>query len=124
TRLLRASGDYQSINGSGTPSGGDFVVRGRLYELEEVDGDAITGMVSMEFELYNRRSGKIVWSHFYSQSEPVEGKQGPAVVQALDRNLDRGIKEAVAGLGKYFAANPPERAGTLAQPRATEARIK
>ena len=31
----------------------------------------------------------------------------PAVVQALDRNLDRGLKEVVTALGQYFVANPP-----------------
>jgi len=123
-RLLRTSGDYQSINGSGNGWLGEYVVRGRLYEIEEVDGDAISGLVSMEFELYNRRTGKTVWSQFYSQSEPVQGKQVPAVVQALDRNLDRGLNEVVAGLGRYFAANPPEKAEGPAQRSATEARIK
>jgi len=121
-RLLRTSGDYQSINGSGTTSGSEFIVRGRLYELEEVDGDAITGMVSMEYELYNRKTGRIVWTHFYSQSEPVSGKEVPAVVQALDRNLDRGLNEVVAGLGKYFAANPPESVQMPAQRGPREAR--
>jgi hypothetical protein len=31
----------------------------------------------------------------------------PAVVQALDRNLDRGLNEVVAELSRYLAANPP-----------------
>jgi ABC-type uncharacterized transport system auxiliary subunit len=123
-RLLRTSGDYQSINGSAGAAGGEFVVRGRLYELEEVDGDTISGLVSMEFELYNRKTGRIVWSQFYSRNEPVAGKQVPAVVQALDRNLDRGLNEVVAGLGHYFAANPPEKAAAPAPGSATEARIK
>ena len=114
-RLLRTTGDYQSISGLGSASGGELVVRGRLYDFAEVDGESITGVVSMEFELYNRRTAKIVWSHFYSQTEPVEAKQVPAVVQALDRNLDRGLKEVVAGLGRYFAANPPVRSETSAK---------
>jgi ABC-type uncharacterized transport system auxiliary subunit len=113
-RLLRTTGEYQSING-GSMSGGELVVRGRLYDFAEVDGESITGLVSMEFELYNRKTATIVWSHFYSQTEPVETKQVPAVVQALDRNLDRGLKEVVAGLGRYFAANPPVRSETPAK---------
>jgi ABC-type uncharacterized transport system auxiliary subunit len=39
--------------------------------------------------------------------EPAQGKEVSQVVQALDRNLDRGLKEIVAGLSQYFAANPP-----------------
>jgi ABC-type uncharacterized transport system auxiliary subunit len=105
-RILSASGDYQSVTSLGSNSNGQFVVRGRLYEFAEVDGANITGLVSMEFELYDRKSGKTLWTHFYSQSEPVQSKDISAVVTALDTNLDRGLKEVAAGLSKYFSANP------------------
>ena len=105
-RVLSASGDYQSVTSLGSSSAGQFVVRGRLYEFAEVDGANISGLVSMEFELYDRKSGKILWTHFYSQSEPAQGKDIAAVVTALDTNLDHGLKEIVAGLNQYFSANP------------------
>ena len=105
-RTLSASGDYQSVTSLGSNSNGQFVVRGRLYEFAEVDGANIAGLVSMEFELYDRKSGKTVWTHFYSQSEPAQSKDIPAVVTALDTNLDRGLKEVAAGLSQYFSANP------------------
>ena len=105
-RILSASGDYQSVTSLGSNSSGQFVVRGRLYEFTEVDGANITGLVSMEFELYDRKSGKTLWTHFYSQSEAVQSKDIPAVVTALDTNLDRGLKEVAAGLNQYFSANP------------------
>jgi ABC-type uncharacterized transport system auxiliary subunit len=107
-RMLRTSGEYQSVASVGSPSGGDLVVQGTLYEFDEVDGESIAGRVTMEFELYNRKTAKILWSHFYSQVEPAQGKEVTEVVQALDRNLDRGLKEVIAGLGRYFAANPPK----------------
>jgi ABC-type uncharacterized transport system auxiliary subunit len=81
------------------------VVRGKLYAFEEVDGGSIKGLVSMEFELCDRKSGKVLWSHFYSESEPVDGKKMSAVVTALDLNLDRGLKEVAAGLNQYFSVN-------------------
>jgi ABC-type uncharacterized transport system auxiliary subunit len=105
-RILSASGDYQSVTSLGSNSSGQFVVRGRLYEFAEVDGANINGLVSMEFELYDRKSGKTLWTHFYSQSEPVQSKEISAVVTALDTNLDRGLKEVAAGLSQYFSANP------------------
>jgi ABC-type uncharacterized transport system auxiliary subunit len=104
--ILSASGDYQSVTSLGSNSNGQFVVRGRLYEFAEVDGANITGLVSMEFELYDRKSGKTLWTHFYSQSEPVQSKDISSVVTALDTNLDRGLKEVAAGLSQYFSANP------------------
>jgi len=104
-RVLRATGDYQSVAGLGSTSEGQFVIRGRLLDFEEVDGGNISGLVSMEFDLYDRKSGKVVWSHSYSQSEPVQGKEISAVVTALDHNLERGLKEVAAGLNQYFSAN-------------------
>jgi ABC-type uncharacterized transport system auxiliary subunit len=106
--LLRGSGAYQSVTSS-TVSDTEFVIRGRLHDFAEVDGDTITGLVTIELELYNRRTAKILWSHFYTQTEPVEGKEVSAVAQAIDRNLDRGLREFMAGLVQYFAANPPKR---------------
>ena len=103
--VLRGSGDFQSVTELASGSEGDFVVRGRLYDFEEVDSVSIAALVSMELELYNRKTGQVVWSHFYSQSEPVQEKEVSAVVAALDRNLDRGVKEAASGLGEYFSKN-------------------
>jgi ABC-type uncharacterized transport system auxiliary subunit len=108
-RMLRNSGEFQSVGVLGNTRNEEFVVRGRLYEFSEVDGASIGGLVTIEFELYNRKSSRVLWSHFYSQLEPVQGKEIANVVQALDRNLDRGLKEVVAGLGQYFAANPPKK---------------
>jgi ABC-type uncharacterized transport system auxiliary subunit len=105
-RVLNESGDYQSVTGLGSATEGQYIVRGRLYNFDEVDGTSISGQVSMEFELYDRKSGKVVWKHFYSQSEPVQSKEISAVVTALDTNLDRGLKEVAAGLNQYFSANP------------------
>jgi len=103
-RLLRASGDYQSVTELGSASGGAFVVRGNLYDFEEVDSGAnIAALVSMEFTLYDRKTGLSLWSHFYSQSEPVQGNEISAVVAAMDRNLERGLKEVSAGLADYFS---------------------
>ena len=105
-RMLNTSGGYQSVASLGSNTEGQFVLRGRLYDFAEVDGANIAGLVSMEFELYDRKSGKVVWTHFYSQSEPAQGKEISGVVTALDTNLDRGLKEVAAGLSQYFSANP------------------
>jgi ABC-type uncharacterized transport system auxiliary subunit len=102
-RMLRSSGDYQSVVELGSNSAGQFILRGRLYDFEEVDTASIAALVSMEFDLYDRKSGKVVWTHYYSQSEPVQVKEISAIVTALDLNLDRGLKEVTAGLDQYFS---------------------
>jgi ABC-type uncharacterized transport system auxiliary subunit len=104
-RRLRASGRYQSVAQLGGSTRGDFVLRGRLYDFEEVDnGAAITARVSMEFELIDRRTHKAVWNHLYTRTEPVQGKEIADVVAALDHNLEQGLSEVESGLDAYFAA--------------------
>jgi ABC-type uncharacterized transport system auxiliary subunit len=104
-RRLRASGKYQSVAELGSSAQGDYVLQGRLYDFEEVDASSMSGLVSMEFELYDRKERKVVWSHFYSHSEPVQGKNIADLVSALDHNLRQGLDELVSGLDAYLSAN-------------------
>src|ERR1700756_3343879 len=59
TRTLRESGDYQSVAMVGSDSEGQYVIKGRLHDFEEVDSaTSIATLVSMEFELLDRKSGR------------------------------------------------------------------
>ena len=104
-RRLRASGKYQSVTQLGSSAEGDFVLRGRLDDFEEVDTGAIAALVTMEFELFDRKSHKTVWTHSYSRSEPVQGKEISDVVAALNHNLTEGLAEVASSLDSYFSAN-------------------
>lgn len=103
-RTLRASGKYQSVQSQGSNARGDYIVRGRLHQFEEVDDGAVSTRVAFEIELYSQESGTTVWTHYYAGDEPVGTKSVPAVVDALNRNVQRGMAEATAGLEQYFAA--------------------
>lgn len=107
-RRLRQSGKYASVEEVSSKAGGDFLVHGRLYDFEEIDASVISGRVAMEFDLHDRKAGKTVWSHSYSHDEPASGDDIPAVVAALNRNLQRGLDEVTASLDEYFAKNPPK----------------
>jgi ABC-type uncharacterized transport system auxiliary subunit len=106
-RQLQASGKYQSVAELGSSAQGDFVLQGRLNDFEEVDAGSTAALVTMEFELLDRKTGKIVWTHFYSHSEPVQGKEISEVVSALDHNLVRGVTEVAFELDAYFSAHVP-----------------
>jgi ABC-type uncharacterized transport system auxiliary subunit len=105
-RELRASGRYRSVYAHRSNMGGDFLVRGRLYDFKEVSGSPIVAKVSFDLELRDLKTGTMVWTHSYSHDEPVDGKNVSAVVAAIDRNVQRGVKEMVASLGEYFATRP------------------
>ncbi len=107
-RLLREAGRYRTVQLLRSNARGDYIVRGRLHNFEELAGRAPAARVTLEIELYDVKSGTTVWSQFYSHDEPVNGKDVPAVVQALDRNVQRGLAQITAGIEQYFAAHPPK----------------
>ena len=107
---LRATGEYRSVSPIGSNLRGEYVLRGRLNALEEVDKPQIAARFSMGLELFDSRSGATVWTDSYSRDEPVMGKTVPDVVEALDRNVRSGIQQLTANLGQYFADHPPQTA--------------
>lgn len=107
TRQLRASGKYKSVQTLRSNATGDYIVRGRLHEMEEVNtGQGLVARVALEIELFHRESGTTVWSQFYEHDEPVTGKEVPDVVGALSRNVLAGIQQVTAGMDRYFATHP------------------
>lgn len=104
-RKLQASGHYQHIYSLRSDVRGDYVLRGRLYDLREISGNALTARVAFEFELRDSRTGTTVWNRSYSHDEPVDGKDVSAVVAAMDRNVQRGLSEIMGSLDQYFSTN-------------------
>src|SRR5450755_3088111 len=105
-RELRASGRYREVYSQRSSSRSDYVLRGRLYDFKEVPGSPLSGRVTLDWELHDTKTGSIVWSHHYSRDEAVSGKDVPAMVAALDKNVQRAVGEVKAGLDQYFASVP------------------
>ena len=105
-RELRASSRYTAVYAGRSNATGDFMIRGRLYDFKEVSGSPMLAKVTFELEMRELKSGSTVWNHYYSHDEPVTGKDVPAIVAALDRNVQMGLKEVLASLDKYFAEHP------------------
>jgi ABC-type uncharacterized transport system auxiliary subunit len=106
--VLRYSGLYRSVQSLRSSARGEYILRGHLHELDEITGSNLVARVDFEVELFSQKSGTVVWSKHYSNDEPVNGKAVPAVVDALNQNLQRGINQVAAGLADYFAKNPPQ----------------
>jgi ABC-type uncharacterized transport system auxiliary subunit len=105
-RQLRDSGRYKAVYAQRSTASGDFLIRGRLDDFKEVSGSSMFAKVTFELEMRELKSGATVWTHYYSHDEPVEGKDVPAVVAALDRNVQVGVKQVLASLDQYFATHP------------------
>jgi ABC-type uncharacterized transport system auxiliary subunit len=105
-RELRASGRYRAVYAHRSNINGDFLLRGRLYDFKEVSGSAMLARVTVEFEMRDLKNGTTVWTHYYQHDEPVNGKDVPAVVAALDKNVQGCVKEVLASLDQYLASHP------------------
>lgn len=104
-RELQVSGRYQNVYLFRSDVGGDYLLRGHLYDLREIDGKALSARVAFEFDLRDIKTGSTVWSHYYSHDEAVRGRDVSAVVAAMDRNVQAGLSEVTGGLGQYFSAH-------------------
>jgi ABC-type uncharacterized transport system auxiliary subunit len=105
-RGLRASGRFRGVYGLRSDVNGQFILSGHLYDFKEVDGATIVARLSYETRLRDRKSGLTVWNHVYNHDEPVSEKSVTAVVQAMDKNVQRSVLEVQAGLEEYFRAHP------------------
>lgn len=103
---LRASGQYRSVERISSNVRGDYIVRGHLYSLYEVDKPALVARFSLELELFDPATHATVWSNSYTHDEPVQGKGVSNVIEALDRNVQAGIQQLTASLNQYFASHP------------------
>jgi ABC-type uncharacterized transport system auxiliary subunit len=105
---LRSTGQYASVARIGSMQHGNYILRGHLNSLYEVDKPQLLGRFSLELELFDSKGGTTVWTGSYSHDEPVNGKTVPDVIEALDRDVHAGVQQLTASLGQYFANHPPQ----------------
>ena len=102
-RALRASGKYRSVMEASSAAAGDYILRGRLNEFDEVDRETIQTSIWLQVDLVDMKTRQVVWGDLVRHQEPVESKSVPDVVASLDRNLQTVTKETVAALSRYLA---------------------
>jgi len=102
-QTLRASGKYRSVTESSSAAAGDYQVRGKLYEFDEVDSETIQTNISLRVDLVDMKSRQVVWEDLVRHEDPVRGKNVPEVVASLDRNLQAVVKETAEALSRYLA---------------------
>lgn len=105
TQTLRAQGRFRSVGRLGSGAKGDYILRGHLYSLEEVDSPSITARFSIELELFQPKTGMVVWNQSYNQDERVGQKSVTAVVEALRREVLTGFNQLTTGLDAYLASH-------------------
>ena len=105
TESLRATGKFRSVGRVGSRARGDYIVRGHLYSLEEVDSPSLMARFSLELELFQPKTGAVVWSQSYSHDEPVGQKTVRAVAEGLRKNVVNGIGALTSSLDGYLSSH-------------------
>lgn len=105
---LRGTGEYRAVSRLGSTSRGDYIVRSNLISFYEVDRPELLARFAIRVELYDPKTGSVVWTSPYSHDEPVKGKSVPDVVEAMDRNVRAGMQQLTAQLAQYFVDHPPQ----------------
>lgn len=103
-RALRDSGKYQRVLESGSSANGDYLLRGKLDEFDEVDQSSIQTKISLHVELVDRKTNQNVWDRTMEREEPVGGKSIVEVVQSLDRNLQHVVSQTAGEIETFLAA--------------------
>ena len=103
---LRHSGQYKSVQRISSTARGDYLLRGHLSSLNEVDDPAgIKARFNIQLELFDQKSGGVVWTGSYSHDEPVEKKSVTAVVESLQKSVNAGIEQLTASLAQYISSH-------------------
>lgn len=107
-RGLRSSGHFRAVYTLRTDSNPQFILSGHLYDFKEIEGNSLMARLSFEVHLRDRKNSTTVWSHTYTHEEPASEKTIVAFVNAMDKNLQRGLQEVEAGLEEYFRSHSPK----------------
>ena len=107
TERLRASGRYQSVQRMSSSSRGDFVLRGYLGALNEVDDPGgIKSRFTLQLELLDVKAGRVVWNDSFTHDEPVAQKKVRSVVESLQASVRMGLDQLTSSLDRYFSTHP------------------
>ncbi|HVA18003.1 MAG TPA: ABC-type transport auxiliary lipoprotein family protein [Candidatus Dormibacteraeota bacterium] len=100
---LRSKGKFRSVARIGSSAKGDYILRGHLYALEEVDSPSLAARFSLSLELFQPKTGVVVWTQSYSHDEPVNHKTVSAIVEALRQNVLAGLDQLTSSLDAYVS---------------------
>jgi len=103
-RALRDSGKYQRVLESGSSVNGDYLLRGKLEEFDEVDGASIQTKISLHVELVELKTNQNVWDHMLEREDPVSSKTVVEVVQSLDRNLQHVASDTAGEVDRFLTS--------------------
>jgi ABC-type uncharacterized transport system auxiliary subunit len=105
-QTLRANGRFRAVQPMGSDAIGEYILRGHLISLDEIDSSSLVARFSIELELFDRKTGTTVWNDSYTHDESVNEKTISAIVAAFNRNVHAGIDQLTNSLTEYCVSHP------------------
>jgi ABC-type uncharacterized transport system auxiliary subunit len=91
---LRANGTFNRVTVYDGRSDVDYVLSGRLEELEEIDyAGGIQVQVAISAQMVSVATGATVWTNSVSEVGEVNQRDVPAVVSAMNATMGRAIEK-------------------------------
>jgi ABC-type uncharacterized transport system auxiliary subunit len=96
---LGASGAFAHVKRYDGRPGAEYLVSGRLENLEEIDyAGGVKVAVTISAQMTRVDTGATVWSNAVSEVDDVDKRDVPAVVSAMSRTMDQAIQELLTPL--------------------------
>jgi len=106
-RHLQGAGLFDNVVPYRAQKGLDYVLRGRLLAMEEVDGPGgVTARFGLEIELVRQKDNQVVWTGRAGREKSVASKSVDAVVEAMGAAANESLDE-LAGSLRAAAARLP-----------------
>jgi len=94
---LRASGNFSQVKVYDGRPGVDYVLSGRLEELDEIDYDGgVKVQVAISAQMVSLATGATVWTNSVSEVGTVSQRDVPAVVSAMNGTMGRAIEKLLS----------------------------
>ncbi len=97
TDRLRASGNFAQVRTYDGRSDVDYVLTGRLEELDEIDYEGgVKVQVAISAQMVSLATGATVWTNSVSEVGTVSQRDVPAVVSAMNSTMGRAIERLLS----------------------------
>ncbi|HYM12246.1 MAG TPA: ABC-type transport auxiliary lipoprotein family protein [Bryobacterales bacterium] len=104
---LRAQHAFSEVSVFDGRMKGDYLIRGRLERLEEVDSpENVSVQAALSAEVVEVKTSRTIWSGSASQSQPVSEGEVKAVVEAMSRAVDACLAQLATGLDAFAKSLP------------------
>jgi len=104
---LEAKGTFQSIAPQDGRTRADFILRGRIERLEEVDYEGgVKVYVSLAAELVDADTTRVVWDGEASENAVVASSDMQTVVESMSQATAAAVQKLAASVDRHMRANP------------------